>query len=115
MITNIIVNLQIEGLHNWPDAKKVFPEVGFLSSMHRHNWFIKLKKEVTHSDRDIEFIIFKRNVLDYLKQKYYNVDSRTHEFGSKSCEMLAEELLTQFECNYVSVMEDNECGAEVLK
>ena len=31
MNTNVIVKLQVEGLHHWPDAAKVFPEVGFLS------------------------------------------------------------------------------------
>ena len=29
MKTNVIVKLQVEGLHNWPDAAKVFPEVAF--------------------------------------------------------------------------------------
>ena len=36
MKTNVIVKLQVEGLHHWPDAAKVFPEVGFLADIHRH-------------------------------------------------------------------------------
>ena len=39
MKTNVIAKLEIEGLHNWPAADQVFPEVGFLSYMHRHKWF----------------------------------------------------------------------------
>ena len=113
MKTNIIVKLEIEGLHNWPDAQAIVPEVGFLSSMHRHKWFITAKKQVNHDDRDVEFIMFKRDILDYLLEEYYNNDTRTHEFGAKSCEMLAKEIMEAFECNYVSVFEDNENGAEV--
>ena len=113
MKTNIIVKLEIEGLHNWPDAQSIVPEVGFLSSMHRHKWFITAKKQVNHDDRDVEFIMFKRDILDYLLEEYYNNDTRTHEFGAKSCEMLAKEIMEAFECNYVSVFEDNENGAEV--
>ena len=113
MKTNVIAKLELEGMHNWPGAKDVFPEVAFLSDMHRHKWFITAKKEVFHDDRDVEFIMFKRDIIDYLLEEYYNNDTRTHEFGAKSCEMLAKEIMESFNCNYVSVFEDNENGAEV--
>ena len=96
MKTNVIAKLEIEGLHNWPAADKVFPEVGFLSHMHRHKWFITAKKEVHHDDRDVEFIMFKRDIIEYLEHEYFNFESRTHEFGAKSCEMLAKEILEEF-------------------
>ena len=51
MKTNVIVKLELDGLHNWPDAKKIFPEVGFLSDMHRHKWFITAKKRVNHDEK----------------------------------------------------------------
>ena len=114
MRTNVIAKLELEGLHNWPDAKKIFPEVGFLSDIHRHKWFITAKKKVNHDDRDIEFIMFKRDILEYLRAKYYDEEQRTHFFGAKSCEMLATEILDQFGCCYVSVFEDDENGAEVI-
>ena len=63
LTTNVIVRLELEGLHNWPAAQGVFPEVGFLSSMHRHKWFITAKKRVNHDDRDVEFIMFKRDIV----------------------------------------------------
>ena len=113
MKTNVIAKLEIEGLHNWPDAQGVFPEVGFLSNMHRHKWFITAKKRVNHDDRDVEFIMFKRDIIQYLESKYYNKDARTHEFGAMSCEMLAKEILKEFDCVYVSVFEDDENGAEI--
>jgi len=52
MKTDVIVKLQVEGLHNWPAAREVFPEVGFLSDLHRHMFHIEAKKEVFHDDRD---------------------------------------------------------------
>ena len=67
MRTNVIAKLELDGLHNWPDAKNVFPEVGFLSSMHRHKWYITAKKRVHHDDRDVEFIMFKRDILEYFR------------------------------------------------
>ena len=115
MKTNVIAKIEIEGLHNWPAADKVFPEVGFLSNMHRHKWYITAKKKVHHDDRDVEFILFGRDIKEWLNHQYYNPISRTHEFGAKSCEMLAKEIMKEFDCVYVSVFEDNENGAEVYK
>lgn len=116
--TNIIVNLSVEGIHNWPDAKKKMPDVAFLSDKHRHIFNFCLKKKVSHSDRDVEIILFKRSVLEYLYETYglqHEPDSyyKWCNFGSKSCEMLADELLKQFRLEYCSVLEDNENGAEV--
>ena len=115
MKTNVIAKIEIEGLHNWPDAQAVFPEVGFLSHMHRHKWFITAKKKVNHDDRDVEFILFGRDIKQWLEHQYYNPESRTHEFGAKSCEMLAKEIMEEFDCCYVSVFEDNENGAEIYE
>lgn len=113
MNTFIIIKVAVDGLHNWPNARKTFPEVGFLSDIHRHMFHIKLCSRVFHSDRDKEFIIFKRDVCDYLYKKYYREDYRSHFFGSMSCEMIAEELLTYFDCEWVEVFEDDENGARV--
>ena len=117
-VTNIIVNLQLEGFHNWPQAKEIFPQMAFLSERHRHIFHFKLVKRVNHDDRDIEIIYFKREVIEYLLNKYGIkgdfINRQTCEFENRSCEMLADELLNQFECEYVSVLEDNENGAEVV-
>ena len=111
MRTYVVVRLQVDGMHNFPAAREIFPEVGFLADRHRHIFHFEVKKEVFHDDRDVEFIMFKRDIQDYLKQMYYKPKTRTHEFGAKSCETLATELLNQFDCNYVEVWEDLEnCG-----
>ena len=113
MKVNVIAKIELDGLHNWPDAQAVFPEVRFLANMHRHKWYITAKKAVNHDDRDVEFIMFGRDIEQWLSHTYYNLESRTHEFGAKSCEMLAKEIMEEFNCVYVSVFEDGENGAEV--
>lgn len=115
-MVNVIVNLQVQGFHNWPDAIKLCPAMGFLSDMHRHMFYINCKKEVTNDDRQIEIIHFKNQIQDYLYSKYVALNNTTIcEFGSKSCESIARELFEEFDLNYCSVLEDNENGAEVYK
>ena len=74
---------------------------------------IEVKKEVFHDDRDVEFIVFKRKVKKYLEDKYYDEQYDCCNFKAKSCEMLAKELLEEFDLVYCSVFEDNENGAEI--
>ena len=114
MKTTVVINLQYEAFHNWQGVKEVLPEqpeLHFLFDRHRHVFHICLEKTVTHSDRDVEIIWFKRQVLNYLEVKY----GRPGELRSRSCEMLAEELLNHFDCETVEVLEDNENGAKVYK
>ena len=113
--TSIIITFQCEGFHCWPAAKDVFPEVGFLSDRHRHMFTFKAKKTVTHSDRDIEIIMFKRLVMHDLYEKYSKTIQPICEFGPMSCEMLAQEIADKFDCTYVEVLEDNENGACIEK
>lgn len=126
--TNIVVTLEVEGIHNWPQAKDVEPDVDYLSNIHRHQFYIKAKKTVNHDDRDIEIILLKRSIKDYLLQKYGGFSFRDslngekqafmradHDFGSMSCEMLAREIANVFGLEYCEVLEDGENGAEVIK
>jgi hypothetical protein len=114
MNTNIIVKLQFEAIHNWPGVVEALPKspwIHFLKDPHRHIFHVVLEKQVTHSDRDVEIILFKRSVTSYLERVY----GRPGDLGPKSCEMLAEELLKEFDCESVEVLEDNENGAKVYK
>lgn len=109
----VIVNLQVEGIHNFPKAEQIFPEVGFLSSPHRHIFHIKVCCPVTHTNRDKEFIMLKREVIQYLNEIYYSEIVNMLDFENKSCEMIAEDLLCKFDAKYVEVFEDGENGARV--
>jgi hypothetical protein len=109
--TNIIISTQAEGIHYWPECN--IKEVEFLRYPHRHIFFITAKKEVSHLDRDIEIINLKREINAYLNNIYAEPNSSVLIFGSKSCEMIALDLLKMFDLNYCSVLEDNENGAEI--
>ncbi|MEO6303593.1 MAG: hypothetical protein ABIP51_10500 [Bacteroidia bacterium] len=113
--TNIIVRLEIEGFHCWPQAARILPYVAFLSERHRHIFHFTAKKEVTHSNRDIEIIMFKREITKYLLKEYDCGDNGWCEFGTLSCEAIAEILMKKFDLHYCSVLEDNENGAECFK
>lgn len=106
MSAYIVVNLRVEGFHRWPAAPD---DVNFLRVRHRHLFHIRVMKSVTHGDRDIEIIKFKREVEDRLASKY----GVTCEFGTMSCEHIAEWLLNEFKAVSVEVLEDGENGGLV--
>jgi hypothetical protein len=108
---SVFCTLQIEGEHNWPECP--YEEVSYLRSPHRHVFHVKAVAAVDHNNRDVEFILLKHNILEYLNQCYYNKERRIHVFGSKSCEMIASELLVAFNLQQVEVNEDGENGAIV--
>ena len=107
----IEVSFQREGIHRYPAAleDERLKDVSFLGHPHRHMFHFAVRVSVNHNDRDIEFILFKRE-LEALYDGVMNIDY-------KSCEMLAEELIEYITLNYpnrdvtVSVSEDGENGA----
>lgn len=113
MKRGIIVKLQVEGLHNWPGCD--LPEVEYLAYKHRHIFEILAEFEVTHGDRDLEFIRTKHLIEGYVKGKYYRREYGCCDFGSNSCEHLAEELLKEFDMTKCSVSEDGEFWGVVQK
>lgn len=103
------------GLHNWPAAAEVLPKVSYLAHPHRHEFFFELKKKVDHDDRDIEIINFENEVKDYLKRNFYNQELDLLDFGARSCEMLAQDLVEAYDLCSAQVLEDNLLGAIVEK
>ena len=107
MIRSIFVTFQKEGIHRYPDAPN---GVEFLKHPHRHIFHFKATVSVEHNDRDIEFILFKRELESMYVDGAMQIDY-------KSCEMLAEELIDYITDKYpnrvisVEVSEDGENGA----
>lgn len=107
----IQVSFQREGIHCWPDADK-HKGVEFLQHPHRHIFHFYVKMEVTHDDREVEFILFKRWLENLYTEKTLILDY-------KSCEMIANDLIEQVSKIYtnrditVSVFEDDENGAVI--
>lgn len=118
--TNIVVQFIIEGFHYWKDAPET---VKFLRDNHRHLFHFRLERKVNHLDRDIEIILFGREIKSYLYGKYgrsyvndsLSPHSRWLEFGPMSCEMIGEELMDKFDLDVAQVMEDGENGSITYK
>jgi hypothetical protein len=109
----IEVTFQKEGIHKYPAAltDPELKEVEFLGYPHRHMFHFRVRISVTHNDRDIEFILFKREL-----EALYNTTGIMN-IDYKSCEMLAEDLIGYITMKYpgrfveVGVSEDDENGA----
>lgn len=108
MKTLIGVTIEVEGFHRYPNAPE---EVAFLRDSHRHLFKITCKKEVKELDREIEFILLKRKIENHLKATHGN----PCQFGSRSCEMICQDLIKMFDLDYVCTSEDGENFAEVWK
>lgn len=109
--TNIIVNLQVEGIHHWPGAGAHDINVDFLMFPHRHVFHVKCKKRVTHDNREVEIILFKREIEQFFKRCY----GEPAAFDEMSCEQIAHELVEVYDLESAEVTEDNENGAEVIR
>ncbi len=99
----IFVKTRFTAFHNWPDAPE---EVGFLRNIHRHEFHVEVRWNVSHSDRDREFFIMKRKLQTHLTKYYFGKN-----LGERSCEMIAYEIMEEFEANTVIVSEDGENGS----
>ena len=113
----IWVTLQKEGIHKYP-AALTDPnlatgdeyDVSFLGYPHRHTFHFKVWISVTHDDRDIEFIQFKRWLENLYKEGTLQLDY-------KSCEMMSQDLYQQISQKYpnreiwIEVSEDGENGS----
>ena len=113
----IWVTFQKEGIHKYP-AALTDPnlatgdeyDVSFLGYPHRHTFHFKVWISVTHDDRDIEFIQFKR----WLEKLYAE---GTLQLDYKSCEMMSGDLYDSISQKYpdrevwIEVSEDSENGS----
>jgi len=115
MINSFIwVTFQREGIHCYPAALNdpKLQSVSFLGYPHRHMFHFRVELEVFHDDRDIEFIMFKRELEGLL-------DKRTLELNNKSCEMIAHDLSNYIKDKYpgriyvIEVSEDGENGCRI--
>jgi hypothetical protein len=90
-------------------------DVSFLASPHRHVFHFRVWIDVFHSDRDIEFIQFKR-WLENLYTSYRSGANSVLALDFKSCEMIADDLYIQIAARYperavwIEVAEDGENG-----
>ena len=110
------VQFQKEGIHRYPEAATDPAlatgdeyDVSFLASPHRHIFHFRVELSVTHDNRDVEFIQFKRWLENLYKDATLTLDY-------KSCEMMGEELYSHISAKYpnrdvrIEISEDGENG-----
>ena len=113
----IWVSFQKEGMHKYP-AALTDPslatgdeyDVSFLGYPHRHIFHFRVWLSVTHNNRDVEFIQFKRWLENLYKGGVLQLDF-------KSCEMMSDDLYDAISERYpdrevwIEVSEDGENGS----
>jgi hypothetical protein len=117
---SVWVTFRKEGVHMYPGADTDpklatgdWDDVSFLGIPHRHIFHFKIRIEVFHNDRDIEFIQFKRWL-----ERLYDVEG-VLELNHKSCEMIADDLYDAISAKYsgrfveIDVAEDGENGCSI--
>jgi hypothetical protein len=121
---SIWVTFSKEGVHCYPaainDPKLAtggWDDVSFLGHPHRHIFHFRVRIEVFHDDRDIEFIQFKR----WLERLYSDsAEGQVLVLDHKSCEMIADELYTEISTRHPGrfveseVSEDKENGCNIF-
>ena len=115
----IWVTFRKEGIHKYP-AALTDPnlatgdeyDVSFLGYPHRHIFHFRVWLSVTHNDRDVEFIQFKRWL-----EKLYSSNEGVLSLDYKSCEMMSDDLYAQISQRYpdrevwIEIAEDGENGS----
>jgi len=115
----IWVTFRKEGIHKYP-AAATDPnlatgdeyDVSFLATPHRHIFHFRVWLSVTHNDRDVEFIQFKRWL-----EKLYSSNQGVLSLDYKSCEMMSDDLYDTISQKYpgrevwIEVSEDGENGS----
>lgn len=103
-----MVSFEFEGYHRWDEAPE---EVWFLKTKHRHLFKCRAWVEQEHTERDVEYIILKRKLLQKMLQ--------VTDYSDWSCEKIAQRIVHYLGIEYpgrkvkVEVTEDGENGAIV--
>lgn len=96
-------------IHNYPEAPE---KVKFLRNKHRHLFHFRIDLEVKHENRDIEFIMFKKEIDKFLDERF------SDDLGPLSCEMISDIIAFEIAMKHpdrdiiIEVSEDGENGSK---
>lgn len=113
MSLQIFVTVKVPGIHYWPEASQQAHAHTYLENPHRHIFHIKVIKTVTEYNREIEFLSFADFVMAEIHSNWYLITQNLVDFGTCSCEQIAQTLLRALDADQVEVSEDGENGAIV--
>ena len=117
MKKKIFVKFSLEGLHQWAGIdENAYADVKYLAYPHRHMFHFKITCQVYDSNREQEFIMVRATAIKFIEEFYSDRFGSAIDFGSRSCEMIAEDIFNYapiFNICEVEVSEDDENGAIV--
>lgn len=109
MIKKVITYNQVIGFHSYPDAPE---SCIYLSERHRHVFIIHCEFEVSHNNREIEINTMQERLAVALQDEF----GAPCEFGSSSCEDIAQWLLNRFpEMSEAKILEDGFGGSVIQR
>lgn len=110
----IYIQTQKEGYHYWKNAPE---EVSFLRYVHRHMFHIKIAISVIENDRELEFFLFKKDVVAIINYIWKIKKLENSTIGAPlSCEHIGTEIKSKLYELYpdryilIEISEDNENG-----
>lgn len=110
----IHVGIEVPGAHYYPESTRPY-----LKALHRHDFKISAVISVTDPNRQFEFYDVQDVLRETLDKLYVKADKSTYNFGTRSCEHIANELMEAlkdvYPLNSVSVFEDEYNGSVVVQ
>lgn len=110
----ITVAVTVAGAHYYPESVRPY-----LRHSHRHDFKISVNIGVIDHNRQYEFYDVQEGIIAVLDATFLKVDRYTYNFGTRSCEHIANELFPVLSKKYavvhsVAVFEDENNGATVV-
>lgn len=113
-ISFLSVSVEVAGAHKYPESTR-----SYLQHLHRHDFRVSVVIGVTDHNRQFEFYDVQDSLRAALDSLFVKIDSSTYNFGTRSCEHIANELFPvlckEFPVESVSVFEDDYNGSTVVK
>lgn len=92
-------SVTVTGTHRWSTFQEAFEEnpalleVNYLQHPHHHEFTFSVEVSVGSYDREVEFIMLRRRILQAIEESVASgKHGMAYDFGSQSCEMMAERL-----------------------
>ena len=109
MKREVITYNAVEGFHRYPNAPEYCT---YQSDRHRHIFEVRCRFEVYNDDREIEINRMQQEISRYFHSRY----GTPCEFGGRSCEHIAGELLKAYpSMTSAEVLEDGYGGASLTR
>lgn len=106
----LVVSFEIDGLHHWPGAPERFKE---FKQLHRHLFKFVCFYPVKEVDREVELWELRSSTISWVYDAFSTCEGGVTDFGSLSCEAIAQQCKRDMGFSKVFVGEEYWLGAIV--